>query len=759
MKEKLREYFLKCKREVKVNDLVKMFNLSINETQELLQCLYELEKEGSIIATNNNSFAYIPPDFYLKRGIIKRSTKGNYYINLEHGDIAIVETNDIALITEGDVVYFEKVSSNKHAHQFIAKIKRIVKKETYESSYLITAQIKKDYSRGYFYIANENNERIYIPEKNIKGAYINDTVTVRLITERNSYIGKVENIIKRYNDIHIFTMVNVNGTLKAKPISSSYLYEVSKLPHDISNGDIISCSLKDNKCIFIKKIDDLNNGISLYASDFGFETSFSEEVLKEAEQLKSLNIREELLNRVDLRNLETITIDPKTAQDLDDAVSLVKDNDNYILYVSIADVSYYVKPGTKLFDCAKKRTTSLYPANTVIPMLPKQLSNDLCSLNEGEDKLTKTIKITISPTGDIVDFDILNSIIRNNKKMDYHKVNELLDGTSIDPEYIPYYNTLREMNRLSGILQNRRMKRGFIFFDVNEYEYEFNEKNEIINIHVKEKGQSQLMIENFMLIANEVVASYIKNLDVIAAYRNHPCPNMDQLGKILNDNRFLKKYQNSIRNASNPKLLQKILLSIVESKSPEETKYISKTILKGMARAYYSINNIGHYGLALEEYTKFTSPIREFTDLLNHLVVEYIISGRFEELETLTKDYEEMCINCSKKQIDAELFEQNINYMLLNKYISNLDGEELEAKVKFINNEFIYIQTNNGIYGIIPINKTQRKNDTVNIMGDHLNINDTIIVNIEYIQQINDEIKFKYIRKKQSKEKKKRRQQ
>ena len=753
MKEKVEGYFLNHNKFVSIGDLKKYLGLKTDDLGELIDILYELETAGKIIGDDDSKYMRVPIDYIYKLGVVQTSSKTSKYIKMDRGKIAII-SGDTSKLKDGDKVYYEVTSSNKHKSLFNAHIVRVIKRIEDKTNYVTKAIIDKDFNKGMFFITIDK-DRIYIPDKYINGASIFDEVSVRIRGDKNSKYGVVEDIIKRKNNYSIFVAVDENGVLKAKPVFTVGKKILIK-DSNINPGDLLLYRIEKNSYVFDRVLHDVDDDLKLYAMEFGFDVDFQPATIDEAEKISNVINNEEEKRRVDLTNLETFTIDSEYSKDLDDAVSLEKDGDNYVLYVSIADVSYYVKPGSALFEEARKRTTSVYPANTVIPMLPTKLSNGVCSLNEGEKRLAKTVKMVVNSSGDVIDFNIFDSIIKSNKKMSYKKVNDILENKKQYPDYESFVDTLTKMNELSKILSEKRIKRGCIDFNVDEYVYEFDDDNKVSDVYPRKRGLSELLIENFMLLTNEIVASFILNLDNFCAFRNHEAPSLDELYKMKKRLVGLSKYLKTLDNAVNPKVLQQILTNICKNKNEEESKVISKIMLSSMQRAFYSTYCVGHYGLALNEYATFTSPIRRFPDLLNHIVIEALITGNYEVLEKCQKDYESMCLQANEKKLCADKLESCIDGLLMKEFLTELDGEEIPAKVTFVDNNGAYIRTEaGGINGIILSKKGEKIVDNmIYLKGTKIGIGDEIIVRIKDSQRGIMEPLFSFVKLKSKKVKK-----
>lgn len=748
MKEKLSNLFEKLKREVSIKEIISILNVDKTEYEYFTNAIYELEQEGKILCIDNNKYIHVPKDFFLKFGKIEVSSKGNYYVSLDKGIKIIISKNNLNGAKKGDFVYLETEKSSKNNKQLIGNVVRVVSKMNVDSSEFVTnVKLKKDYKKKYHYITHENNN-IYIPSRDLNSAYIDDIVTVKITNNDDTKYAKVVKIEKRHPKNHIFEYRNINGIMKWIPLDT-YPYEVNisiDEKETFIEGDKIFCRVsEDNNIEYLGRVDNdnnLNSSISNLIKIYGFNTVFNDCVLKECKSINNKISKEEINKRRDLRNLTTITIDGETAKDLDDAISLEKLDDRYRLYVHIADVSHYVNYKSNIFEEACNRTTSIYPPNGVVPMLPNVLSDVVCSLNPNEDKLTKTFMIDIDFNGNILDYQIFNSIIKSDIRMSYDKVNKVLDNVEIENEYIPYIDLLHSFNELAIILQKRRIDRGFICFDASEKEFNIDDLGVIHSIHERDKGKSQLIIENCMLMANEIATEFLHYLYLPVFYRNHEAPTYQQISKLNSKLKEFKSYIQKLSKIDNPKILQKILLTLSEGKSEEEKQFISGLMLTSMNRAYYSTSNIGHYALALDKYATFTSPIRRLPDLINHTLLSCVLDGRLEEIDSILEDFENICLNCSTKQELVDQFERDVELLLITDYMKEFYEKEMPAKILFVNNDKVYVRTYNGFYGNVKIQKNAMKNGNILISGKKYKIGDTLPVIIKYVKEKNNEIRF-----------------
>ena len=739
IKQTLEDFFKNYKKLITIEDIIKKLKIPKEKINILLDNLFELEKEGKIYYFNNSAYMHIPDEFYHHFGILKKSNSNQYYIKSKENNILLIKNLKGAKV--GDSIYVSITNEKtNHPKQFNAKIERIVKRENLNDNhnYIIKEVLKKD---GSHYYINLKEQRIYIPKENLNTAFAGDTVNVQITNN----VGSVIEVLKRNKKNHVFKCIKIDNELLWTPISSSYGYYHLE-NNKFKEGDTILAEIKSNALKLIQKIENNNtiqDEINTLVIEYGFNKKFSKQVLEEAKKIKTTITKEDLENRIDLRNLETFSIDPIDAKDLDDAVSLeIKDN-NYILYVHAANPSHYIKMGSQLFVEALKRGFSVYPNNSVIPMLPNELSSDICSLNESGDKLALTIRLVIDKNGPVKYSNIFKSIIRSNKQMNYDDANIFLKTLDPTHPYAPFKNTLLKMRELATILQNNKTQRGSITFESEEKQFIFDEEGKIIDIKEKQRGESQLIIENFMLLANESISKYALYLDLPFIYRNHEQPTIQK--KItLRQNLHQKGYLiQKIRNADNPEYLQSVLTSLLKGKSKEEKKMICELFLKSMTRAFYDSKNTGHYGLALDCYGTFTSPARKISDLINHMIIEEFIDNGIQskKLDIYREFIDKSCEYISEKQKSADLLEQEMNSIMLSKYAENFIDTEVKARILFINHYGIYVKDTHGLTGVIPIDKNMKLiNQKVLFQGKEYKKEDQITVKLK--ERKNDELIF-----------------
>ena len=547
---------------------------------------------------------------------------------------------------------------------------------------------------GVFYL---NNEKYTIHQLDLNGALYNDLCL--FVFDKITHRAKVKKILKRANDLLVVEVKddklkvygnNLDYQVKVPSNETKKTVEGNRLLVKINN----ECgNLEGHIVDIIGHKDDPDIDLKQIALSKSFALDFSLEAKQELENIPYEVKEDELNNRLDLRDKLIYTIDNDHTKDMDDAISIeINDNGNYILGVHIADVSHYVKYKSALFDEAFKRGNSLYMLNSVIPMLPKYLSNGICSLNPHVDRLTKSCIMEIDKNGNIIDYKIVNSVINSKKKMSYSKVNQILEKGIIPEDYLPFVDNLKLAEQLSNILSKKSFNRGYIDFQSNDLEVVLDEKNKPLEFIMPKQATAEKIIENFMLQANETVASNYCWYPFI--YRIHEMPDEEVLNEVFS---FLKKIGCKIpyiKNYTNPKTIQGILKSLINDPN---FKIISKFILMGMKKARYSEENTGHFALAYDKYTHFTSPIRRLCDLIVHYLIDMYDNPNLsmEELNELEALLKEASIQASYKERKADEAEDEANMMKMAEYMESHIGEIFQGKITNITSSKVLVETNN----------------------------------------------------------------
>lgn len=479
--------------------------------------------------------------------------------------------------------------------------------------------------------------------------------------------------------------------------------------------------------------------------DYNLSDTFPKAVIKEAKSIPMELDENELKNRIDLRDLTIVTIDGDDAKDLDDAISIKKlDNGNYELGVHIADVSYYVKEGSELDKEAYKRGTSTYLVDRVIPMLPKELSNGICSLNAHEDRFAFTVMMTIDNTGKIIDNEIFKSVINVDERMTYKDVTAILEGSKA--KELKKYSYLKEnfelMKELSNILRNRRYKRGSIDFDIPECKIILDEKGHIKDIVKYELTISNNIIEDFMLAANETVAEKFYWLEAPFVYRVHEAPDsekMEDFIKLINSYGYKVKGLNKLKAKAFQEVLKKI-------KGTPEEKVISTLMLRSMQQARYNPENMGHFGLAAEYYCHFTSPIRRYPDLFIHRVMSEMIGNGYKfkndrRLKKLKKLANEAAIMSSDMERNAQNAERDSKDVKKVEYMSQFIGDEFEGVISSVTSFGFFVELPNTIEGLVRVESIEDdyyvyNEKTYSLIGEHT----------KKVYKIGDQVKVKLVK-------------
>lgn len=443
---------------------------------------------------------------------------------------------------------------------------------------------------------------------------------------------------------------------------------------------------------------------------YGLPEQFPEEVMEEVRSIPNVVPEEDKRGRRDLRNVPTVTIDGEEAKDLDDAVTVERTPEGYRLGVHIADVSHYVKEGSALDKEALKRGTSVYLTDRVIPMLPHALSNGICSLNEGEDRLTLSCIMDIDSKGVVIGHEICESIINSDHRMTYTAVDAIVskDDAELKEKYGDFADTFLLMKELADILRKKRHDRGSIDFDFPECKIILDDKGRPVEIKPYDRNAATKIIEDFMLIANETVAEDYFWQEIPFLYRTHEKPDEEKMMKL---GTFINNFGYTLRMPNkevHPKEIQK-LLDKVEG-SPEEA-LISRLTLRSMKQAKYTTLNSGHFGLAAKYYTHFTSPIRRYPDLQIHRIIKENLNGRLNEKRV--KHYEhilpEVSVQTSTRERVAEEAEREVDKMKKVQYMSKHIGEEFEGVISGVTNWGFYVELPNTVEGLVRI--TELKDD------------------------------------------------
>lgn len=566
--------------------------------------------------------------------------------------------------------------------------------------------------KGYGFVILDDNDRedIFINSRNMLDAKSNDIVLVEYINKHNKE-GKVTKVIKRdeSNLVGLFDSENgIDYVILDKKEYGKYI-----IPKGFSKGAVPGHKVlvrrlfngAFNEAEVIKIIGHKNDvGIDIlsYVYEYGFDPTYSDDVMAEVEKIPSEVSEEEMLSRTDLRDKMIFTIDGKDTKDIDDAISIEKiDNDKYILGVHIADVSHYVKKGSYLDDDAYERGTSVYLVDRVVPMLPHKLSNGICSLNPNVDRLAMSCVMEINGKGYVSNYQIFKSVIRSKKQMNYDDVNSILEDNVIPSGYEEYVDTLRTMNELSNILRKKMVRHGYIEFNIKEPKIIVDDSGHPVDIKVCEQRTGEKLIENFMIVANETVAGFIEDKNLPGIYRVHDKPNKEKLIEYL---KFLSIKGYNIKadvNRFSPKDYQNI---INKFKNDPARDILGTLAIQTMSKAKYSDINIGHYGIASKRYSHFTSPIRRYPDLtLHRLLKDYLGTPNSKVIDSWRKSLPGISIQTSKKELDSVDCERDVEKMKKAEYMMDHIGEVYTGVISGIMDFGFFVMLDNTVEGLVRL--------------------------------------------------------
>ncbi len=577
-------------------------------------------------------------------------------------------------------------------------------------------------ARGFGFVEVEgSDEDIFIPEEYVHGAFHTDTVEVELLPEsgglrregriRNILIRGIEEVVGTYQGEQNFGFVIPDNNKLQNDIFIPIEFHGAAVTGDkvvvkiTDYGDPIKRKKPEGKVKeVIGNINDPGVDILSIVMGFGIPYEFPEKVINQANRCPEIVSEADMYGRQDLRDVTMVTIDGEDAKDLDDAVSLYIDDEGlYHLGVHIADVTNYVQESSALDREALKRGTSVYLVDRVIPMLPHRLSNGICSLNHGQDRLALSCLMTFDKNGKLLDHDICESVINVNERMSYTDVAKILEDE--DEETIERYKDLipmfRDMAELSHILRSKREKKGSIDFDFPESKIILDKDGNPTDIVPHERNTATRLIEDFMLAANQTVAEHFYYMQSPFVYRIHEQPDPDKISSL---SAFVSNFGHHIKTRRDegvrPKELQKLLMSIQGTK---EEAVISRMALRSMMQAKYSTECTGHFGLAFDYYCHFTSPIRRYPDLQIHRIIKDYLRGRMTEAKAghYSEILDEVARHSSETERRAEEAERETEKLKKAQYMENHVGEIFEGLVSGVTQYGFFVELDNSCEGFV----------------------------------------------------------
>ena len=578
--------------------------------------------------------------------------------------------------------------------------------------------------KGFGFLIVPDGEDIYIDKGNINGAINEDKVLVELVNNFGKTEGRVIRVLNRDLNNLIGEVYFYNNKPYVKLEDEKKKIDI-KLDTKSTNGIvegtkvIVSIIKEMSKNKYLGKIttvighkDDPGIDIKLVAYKYSIYEEFSNKALIQTDEIPDVVSENELKGRTDLTQEVIFTIDGDDTKDIDDAISYKYENGLHVLGVHIADVSYYVTENSYLDKDALSRGTSSYLADSVIPMLPHKLSNGICSLNEGVIRLTQSCVMQIDDNGNVKSYDIFPSYIKSRKKMTYKKVNDIIMRNIVDPEYKDFATILVKMNDLAHILRKNKVRRGYIDFDLDEAKIIVDKDKNVIGVEKRVREDAERMIEDFMIAANETVATHIYNMDLPFIYRVHDVPNSEKITKILNLVSALGYKVNGKIKDLTPISMQKLLDQL---KDVPEYKVLSSMLLRSMRKAVYQKENIGHFGLGSKCYTHFTSPIRRYPDLEVHrLLRKYLYENKIdnETIDYYNANLDYIAEQASEREQASVDAEREVDDMKMAEYMENHIGEEFDGVISGVENFGFFVELDNLIEGLVHVNS---------LKGDYFN--------------------------------------
>ena len=574
--------------------------------------------------------------------------------------------------------------------------------------------------RGFGFVIVDGEDKDYhVSYENVNGAIDGDEVVIKVIDESKHEAAVVRVNKRNLNNLLVGELYKKDDKnfLKLDDDKLNIIVEISsddlegavpghKIVVKIENKITKSNYYQGKVIRILGHKDDPGVDILSIAARYQINDVFPDEVIEELKSIPDEVSKEELASRKDLTGEVIFTIDGDDTKDIDDAISIKKlDNGNYLLGVHIADVSHYVKDGTALGDEAYLRGTSSYLANTVIPMLPHQLSNGICSLNPDVIRLTISCIMEIDDKGNLVDSEIFESYIKSRKQMTYKNVNKILNENIVPNGYDEFVSDLKLMEELSKIIRKNKIEKGYLDFDVPEPKIITDKNGKAIDIQRRVQDTGENLIEDFMIMANETVASTISYMDLPFIYRVHGLPDEEKIRNFLHFINILGyKIHASLKNIT-PKTIQNILKQLKDKK---EYNILSSMLLRSMQKAIYDNVNIGHFGLASKFYTHFTSPIRRFPDLTVHRLLRAYLFNH--NIDNQTIDYynsvlPDIAKHSSEREMAATQCERDVDDMKMAEYMESHVGEVYKGVISTVTNFGVYVELDNLVEGMIKIDE------------------------------------------------------
>jgi len=648
-----------------------------------------------------------------------------------------------------------------------------------ENQDYITGTIDMTSRRTAYFMSDELSEDVFVPLNNLNHALDKDKVKVYIYNRRRGRRPEAEviEIIERHKEEFVGVIniqKNFGFVTTANPKMYTDIFVPKNLFGEAENGDVVLVKIVDwpkkadspfGKVIkVLGKPGEHNTEMHAILAEYGLPSDFPIEVETFANQLDTSITQQEINKRRDMRNVLTFTIDPKDAKDFDDALSFeVLENGNYQIGVHIADVSHYVQEGTPLDDEAYQRATSIYLVDRVVPMLPEVLSNFACSLRPEEEKYTFSAVFDLNEKAEIVNQWFGRTVTYSDKRFSYEEAQHIIEtqkdtipaeisltGVSyqVDKNII---NATLTLDRLAKILRKKRMQNGAISFDKVEVKFHLDENAEPTGVYFKEQKEANYLIEEFMLLANRKVSEFIGKQKKTFVYRIHDEPDDE---KLLALQGIISKFGYSINLKSKKELTSSLNKLLADVQGKKEQNLVDTLAIRSMSKAKYSTDNIGHYGLAFDYYSHFTSPIRRYPDVMAHRLLQYYLDGGKSVNEEV---YEEKCLHCSNMEMLAVSAERDsVKYMQI-KYMQDHKDEEFLAVISGVTEWGVYVEIiSNKCEGMIRVRDLKDDYYTFDekqyamvgeITKNILQLGDELWVKVKNADLVKKQLDFDFIRR------------